>query len=136
METTPCTSSSWTGSKPLTKSAWRLCKWLQRYGVPEGILNFVTNVYTSQLFQVTATGQISEILEAKSGIRQGCQLFPYLFLTVPSMTLHDVDKQLFENGGLLPWVLNQQTPFYNLAYAAYADDAALIAAQHTARSNS
>ena len=71
-----------------------------------------------------STGQTSEILEAKSGIRQGCPLSPYPFLIVHSLILYDVDKQLLENGGLLPWVFSQQTPFYDLAYV---DDTALIA---------
>ena len=126
MGTTPSTSSYWTGSKPLTKRAWKLYRW--RYvdiGSLEGILNLVTNVYTSQLLQVKSTGQTSKILEAKSGIRQGCPLSPCLFLIVHSMILHDVDKQLADSAGLLPWVFSQQkTPFYDLAYA---DDTALIA---------
>ena len=96
---------------------------LKRYGVPEGVLNLVTNVYTSQLFQVKAAGQTSEILQAKSGIIQGCPFSPYLFLIVHRMILFDVDKQLLEDGGLLPWVSSQQTPFYD---PAYADDMALI----------
>ena len=97
---------------------------LTRCGVPEGILNLVINVHSSQLFQVKVTGQTSEILEARPGIRRGCPLSPYLFLIVHSMILCDVDKQLLQNGGLLPWVFSQQTPFYDLAYA---DDTALIA---------
>ena len=91
--------------------------------MPEGVFNLGTNVYTSQLFQVKATGQTSDILEAKSGIRQCCLLSPYLCLVVHSMLLFDVDKQLLE-GGLLPWVFSRQTPFYDLVYA---DDTALIA---------
>ena len=57
---------------------------VRRCGVPESILNLLTNVYTSQSFQVKATGQTSEILEAKSGIRQVCPHSPYLFLIVHS----------------------------------------------------
>ena len=56
---------------------------LRRYEVLEGILNLI-----------------------KSGIRQGCPPSPYLFLIVHSMILYDVDKQLLENGGLLPWVFS------------------------------
>ena len=93
-------------------------------GMPEGILNLLTNVYTSQPFQVKATGQTSEVLEAKAGIPQGCPLSPYLFLIVHSMILFDVDKQLLEDGGLPPWVFSQQAPLYDMAYA---DDTALIA---------
>ena len=73
---------------------------------------------------VKAAGQTSEILEAKSGIRQGCPPSTYLFLILHSVVLHDVDKRLLEHGGLMPWVFSQQTPFYDLAYA---DDTALIA---------
>ena len=90
---------------------------LRRYGVPSNIVNLISSKYASQLFTVKAAGKNSETLEAKSGIRQSCPLSSYLFLILHSMVLHDVDKQLLEHGGLMPWVLSQQTPFYNLAYA-------------------
>ena len=52
---------------------------------------------------------------------------PTLTVPFPDRAQHDmfdVDKQLLEDGGLLPWVFSQQPPFYDLAYA---DDTALIA---------
>ena len=66
------------------------------YGVPCNIVNLISSIYTSQLFTVKAAGQTSAVLEAKSGIRQGCPLSPYLFLILHSMVLHDVDKRLLE----------------------------------------
>ena len=73
------------------------------------ILDLISIVDSSQLFQVRATGQPSEVLEAKSGICQGRSLSPYLFLFVHSMILYDVDQQLTQNGSLMPWVFSQQT---------------------------
>ena len=97
---------------------------MQRYGVPQEMVTLISSIYTSQLFQVKAAGNTSDVLCVKSGIRQGCPLSPYLFLMVHSMILHDVDSQLLENGGVMPWVFGQQTDFYDLAYA---DDTALVA---------
>ena len=97
---------------------------MQRYGVPQAMVTLISSIYTSQLFQVKAAGNTSVVLCAKSGIRQGCPLSPYLFLMVHSMILHDVDSQLLENGGMMPWVFGQQTNFYDLAYT---DDTALVA---------
>ena len=97
---------------------------MQRMGVPQSMVSFISHIYSSQLFQVKAAGHTSDILEAASGIRQGCPLSPYLFLIVRSMIFYDVDHQLTEEGGMMPWVFSQQRHFYDLAYA---DDAALVA---------
>ena len=97
---------------------------MQRCGVPQAMIALIRSIYTSQLFQVKATSNTSEVLCAKSGIRRGCPLSPCLFLMVHSMILRDVGSQLLENGGMMPWVFGQQTNFYELAYA---DDTALVA---------
>ena len=97
---------------------------MQRMGVPQSMVSFISHIYSSQLFQVKAAGHTSDILEAASGIRQGCPLSPYLFLIVRSMIFYDVDHQLTAEGGMMPWVFSQQRHFYDLAYA---DDTALVA---------
>ena len=97
---------------------------MQRIGVPQSVVSFISHIYSSHLFQVKAAGHTSDILEAASGIRQGCPLSPYLFLIVHSMIFYDVDHQLTAEGGMMPWVFSQQRHFYDLAYA---DDAARTA---------
>ena len=67
---------------------------MQRMGVPQSMVSFISHIYSSQLFEVKAAGHTSDILEAASGIRQGCPLSPYLFLIVHSMIFYDVDHQL------------------------------------------
>ena len=42
---------------------------MQRMGVPQPMVSFISHIYSSQLFQVKAAGHTSDILAAASGIR-------------------------------------------------------------------
>ena len=69
-------------------------------------------------------GQHSQVKVARSGIRQGCPLSPYLFLVVHSAIMHDVQQDITKQGTvLMPTLHSQLRPLFDIAYA---DDTAII----------
>jgi hypothetical protein len=96
---------------------------LRRYGVSEGFVELIANIYQEPRFTVTAAGHTSKPETAHTGIRQGCPLSPYLFLVVHSAIMHDVETQLQQQMGTLPWVHSANHPLFDLAYA---DDTVLM----------
>ena len=97
---------------------------LRRFGVQEEFVQLIHSIYQQPQFQVRAMGHTSTTKVARSGIRQGCPLSPYLFLVVHSAIMHDVQERLTAGGTQqLPWIHSQRHPLFDLAYA---DDTVIV----------
>ena len=59
------------------KILWKL---LRHYGVPDKIISLTRCMYEDMSCKIAHAGQLSESLEVKTGVRQGCLLSPFLFL--------------------------------------------------------
>ena len=94
---------------------WRLMK---HYGIPEKIISMVQSIYQVMFCRVMHSGQISESFEAKTGLRHGCLLSPFLFLLVIDWIMKTVTSN--RNNGI-QWTLLTQ-----LDDLEFADDLALL----------
>ncbi|GFR75445.1 retrovirus-related Pol polyprotein from type-1 retrotransposable element R2 [Elysia marginata] len=59
------------------KILWKI---LQAYGIPQKIINILSEMYTNNQCCVRHGGQQSDWFAVKSGVRQGCTISPFLFL--------------------------------------------------------
>ena len=61
------------------EAMWRI---LLHYGIPNKIINMLKVQYQGFTCQVLHGGTMTELIEVKAGVRQGCLLSPLLFLVV------------------------------------------------------
>ena len=61
-------------------------------GVDKKLQSVVQSMYDRPTFKVEVEGFESEWHSQETGIRQGCQFSPYLFLTVMTVLVHDVHE--------------------------------------------
>ena len=95
------------------EAMWRI---LRHYGIPNKIINMLKVQYQGFTCQERYGGTMTEPIEAKTGVRQGCS--PLLFLVV----LDWVSKNAYEGKHLgLQWSLTQR-----LEDLKYADDLCLL----------
>ena len=88
------------------------------YGIPNKIINMRKVQYQGFTCQVLHGRTMTEPIEVKTGVRQGCLLSPLLFLEVLSW----VSKNAYEGKRLgLQWSLTQR-----LEDLDYADDLCLL----------
>ncbi len=91
-----------------------LWKLLQHYGIPTKLVNLIKCIYDGFTGQVISNGKLSDPINIKTGVRQGCLLSPLLFLVAIDWTMKKaVDGQ---RTGL------QWTPFQQLEDLDFADD--------------
>ena len=96
-------------------SIWNI---LLHYGVPIKFVGIIKALYEGFSCQVIHTGKLSKNFEISSGVRQGCLLFPLLFLVV----LDWVTKKAYGSSGKGI----QCTLRSKLEDLAFADDLALL----------
>ena len=97
------------------EAMWRI---LRHYGIPNKIINMLKVQYQGFTCQVLHGGTMTELIEVKAGVRQGCLLSPLLFLVV----LDWVSMNAYEGKLLgLQWSLTQR-----LEDLDYADDLCLL----------
>ena len=58
---------------------WKL---LRHYGVPDKIISLIQCTYLDISCRIAYAGRLSESLEVRTRVRQGCLLSPFLFLLV------------------------------------------------------
>ena len=79
---------------------------ITRLGVHEQYVEIIEDIYTDPTFHTIGLNGEKSTAIPHTGIRQGCPLSPYLFITVLSVILEDVDER---------WSVGK--PVYDLEYA-------------------
>jgi exonuclease III len=67
---------------------------LQRLHVPSKLINIVCALYCNPTFTIDMDGHSSQPWPQKRGIRQGCPLSPYLFLTVMTILFAELEDKI------------------------------------------
>jgi len=97
------------------EAMWRI---LRQYGISDKVINMLKVQYRGFTCQVLHGGTMTEPIEVKTGVRQGCLLSPLLFLVI----LYWGSKNAYEGKRLgLQWTLTQR-----LEDLDYADDLCLL----------
>jgi hypothetical protein len=91
---------------------------LQEYGIPGKIIHIIKILYDGFRCKISHEGKLSEFVEVKNGVRQGCILSPNLFLLILDRVMKRV-KGLKKRG--LQWSMKQR-----LEDLDYADDICLL----------
>jgi hypothetical protein len=55
---------------------------LQEYGIPWTIIQIIKILYDRFKCKISHEGKLSEFIEVRNGVRQGCILFPTPFLLI------------------------------------------------------
>jgi hypothetical protein len=100
-------------------SANRKVMWLtlQEYGMPRKIIEIIKILYDRFKCKISLEGEISEFIEVRNGVRQGCILSPTLFLLI-------LDRLMKRVKGLRKRVWSMKERLEDLDYA---DDICLLA---------
>ena len=97
-------------------------KLLRHYGVPKKIISLIRCTFQDKSCKITQACQLSESFEAKTGVRQGCLLSPFLFLLVIGWIMKTTTTG--RNNGI------QWTLWTQLDDLDFADDPALLSHNH------
>jgi len=85
-------------------SVWQKGLWqvLRNYGIPEELVVLLENLYSKSLSAVRVDGELTEKFRVTVGVRQVCNLSPYLFNllleSMMSVSLKSVDTWVSLNG--------------------------------------
>ena len=101
------------------ETTWKL---LRHHGVPTKLVNIIKNSYSGMTCRVIHDGQLTNLFEIKTGVRQGCLLSPFLFLLTIDWIMQKTTEQR-KNG--IQWTLWTQ-----LDDLDFADDLALLSHRH------
>ena len=100
---------------------FRIWESLARFGVPDALIHAVLSLYDSATFSVTIDGRTSSPHSQRRGIRQGCPLSPFSFITVMAALIYDTQTYLTRTHGADPdWI-------FHICALLYADDTAFVA---------
>jgi hypothetical protein len=70
-----------------------MIKVLERSGIQGPYLNMIKTIYSKPVANIIVNGEKLETIPLKSGTRQGCQLFPYLFNIVLEFLTRAIRQQ-------------------------------------------
>jgi len=92
---------------------------LQEYGIPRKIIQIIKIFYDGFKCKISHEGKLSDFIEVRNGVRQGCILPPTLFLLILDTVMKRM-KGLQKRG--IQWSMKQR-----LEDLDYADDICLLA---------
>ena len=92
---------------------------LQEYGTPRKIIQIIKILYDRFKHKISHEGKLSEFLEVRNGVRQGCVLSPTLFLLILDRVMKRV-KSLRKRR--IQWSMKER-----LEDLDYTDDICLLA---------
>ena len=93
---------------------------LERMQVDKTLIELVSALYNNPTFAVKIEGKQSDFYRQARGIRQGCPLSPYLFLTVMAVMFDDIHLDCDRE---ISWARMKGVSFSEVLYA---DDTALV----------
>ena len=92
---------------------------LQEYGIPRKIIHIIKILYDGFKCKISHEGELSDFIEVRNGIRQGCILSPTHFLLILDRVMKRV-KSLRKGG--IQWSMKER-----LENLDYTDDICLLA---------
>jgi hypothetical protein len=92
---------------------------LKKYGIPRKITQIIKILYDRCKCKISHEGKLSEFLEVRNGVRQGCIISPTLFLIILDRVMRRM-KGLRKRG--IQWNMKER-----LEDLDYADDICLLA---------
>ena len=72
----------------------RMSETLRRFNIPSQIIANIEAINENPKFKVRDTDGESEFKKQNSGIRQGCPLSPYVFLSVMTVMFSDIHNRI------------------------------------------
>ena len=97
------------------ETLWKL---MRHYGIPEKLISLIKCSYQDMSCRVLHAGHLSDCINVKTGVRQGCLLSPFLFLLAIDWIMRRTTSNK-RNG--IQWTLWSQ-----LEDLDFADDLALL----------
>ena len=62
---------------------------LQEYGIPRKIIQIIKTLYDGFKCKISHEGKLSDFIEVRNGVRQGCILSPTLFLLILDRAINE-----------------------------------------------
>lgn len=84
-------------SKAFDSVQWSfLLNTLKALGLPEKFIYWISLCITTSSFSVQINGELAGYFRSKRGLRQGCSLFPYIFVICMNVLSKMLDKAVNE----------------------------------------
>lgn len=111
-------------SKAFNSVQWSfLLNTLKALGLPEKFIYWISLCITTSSFSVQINGKLAEYFQSKRGLRQGCSLFPYIFVICMNVLSKMLDKAV--NEGRIGY--HPRCKSIELTQLCFADDLMLFA---------